>query len=524
MGVSSLNYYNNRYKGTLSDQQCEVLERLIELKKDGGVVLDIKHAITELPDDMVDSIIENYEYFGHDLQEREKPAGTLEDYQTISVACMYYAGNCILGDSVGMGKTVEVAGLFNILKSEIGDSFRYLVLTEKRPASQLRHEMVKFTGDFAELIPSSDAKDMKRFYENCPPELELANSVVGTHGLIKASGFISWIKMYKDAHKKSPFDVLVIDESSILGNTKTNMVQSFKVLAKYFKRIIFLNATPFESKLKIFYTQLDLLDKTFLPTLANFQKEYCVFDYTGMYPKPTDKYKNESQFRDSVAYRYFASTRRENGARMDGCSGGIITSKLSKAQKDLLKETSLPRMVYDCPNALKSSIEFNEVNVPKLKSVRELLENECVDAPSILIFVQYKEAQKALSEWLTKHGYSNEILNGETKYEDSNRIISGFKAGTFRVLITNVQKALNFGNCDYCIFYTVISNTSQMLQFEGRMTRSFDIYGKNVYILCSEGKELSHLNEVIKSRAKAMKDFTAVDYSVVLSVLLGGNM
>lgn len=522
MGVSVLNYYNDRYKGNLEVEQCVALEQLLELKEDNGVVLDLKHSITELSNEAVEEIIDEYFSYGRLLHEYEKPIGTLLDYQTISVSYMYYAQNCILGDSVGMGKTVEVAGLFNILKKEKGDSFRYLFLTEKRPAGQVRKEMIKFTGDYAHLIPSADEKELKKFLRYNNYDMELDYSVVGTHGLIKSASFLSWLKMYKDYHKKSPFDILVVDESSLLGNSKTETVKSFKILKKFFNRVVLLNATPFESNLRVFYTQLDLLDSTFLPTVANFNKEYCVMNYSYGYGRPTNKYKNSSQFKRSVAYRYFASTRRENGAKMEGCTGGIILSKLTKAQKSLLKEVSMPNMVYDCPNALKRTIEFTEDNVSKLSSIKELLETDCVDAPSILLYVHYKEAQRSISKWLTEHGYSNEVLNGETSYKNSDEIINNFKRGAFRILITNVQKALNFGNCDYCIFYSVITNTSQMVQFEGRMTRSFDIYGKHVYILCTEGKEYRTLRNIVKERARAQRDFTTTDYSVTLSVLLGG--
>ena len=62
-----------------------------------------------------------------------------------------------------------------------------------------------------------------------------------------------------------------------------------------------------------------------------------------------------------------------------------------------------------------------------------------------------------------------------------------------------------------------------MIQFEGRTTRSFDIIGKNVYILCSLGKEKKQLLEVVKERAQATADMTNTDLSVVMSILLGDD-
>ena len=59
-----------------------------------------------------------------------------------------------------------------------------------------------------------------------------------------------------------------------------------------------------------------------------------------------------------------------------------------------------------------------------------------------------------------------------------------------------------------------------MIQFEGRITRSFDIVGKTIILLCSEGRELDRLNNVIKERAKASVDFTKVDLSCIMDLLL----
>lgn len=524
MGTSNIQYFNGRYKGSLSDQQCSILDTLISLKEEGGSVPDIVHCIYCLDDYTVDRIIEEYTLYKRILnKDYEKPLGSLANYQTISVACMYYAVNCILGDSVGMGKTVEVSGLLNLLKREKGDSFRYLFLAEKKGVSQVHRELIKFTGDYATIITSAEQRVLKDFMLWNPATDRLDYSVVGTHALIKSDTFLSWLKINTDTFKISPFDILIVDESSFLGGKKTDFVKYFKVISKYFKRIVFLNATPFETSLEIFYRQLDLLDNKFMPTKANFDKEYCIMDYHGMYPKPSGRYKNTKQFKKSIAYRYFASTRKGNGAIMQDCDGGIKVSTLSKVQKRLLNETSIPRLVFDCPNALDSSIEFNEENVPKLKSLRELLENECKNTLSVLLFVYYKEAQYSISEWLHERGYSNRILNGDNTFEESNIISTEFKNGDFKVLITNVQKCLNFGHCDYCIFYSVEPNTSKMIQFEGRMTRSFDIYGKHVYILCSKGKEYNNLTKVISGRASAMRDVTEVDYSIVLDILLGGK-
>lgn len=515
-------YYNDRYKGSLSEEQCDVIDELLELDSMNGSLTDLLHVIYKLVESDVIQMIEDYEVFGQSIHDFEKPIGTLRDEQTIGVALMYYAQNCILGDSVGMGKTVEVAGLCNLLKSEAtnsGKDFRYMFLTEKNLTSQVRREMIRFTGDYVDLLPSGEFDVVSNFIEKCDT-YGVRYSVVGSHSLITQSAFVGWLERLNKS-KDFPFDLLIVDESSFLGNSTSKVTKTFKLIKKYFKRIVFLNATPFETKLNIFYTQLDLLDNKLLPTKKNFTKEYEIMDYRGMYPRPTGKYKNQGNFKRLVGYRYFARTREDKGAVMKDCVGGVKVSPLSQVQKEWLKKTQMPRLVYDCPSYLDSSIEFNIENVPKLGSLDELLKNECSDADTILIFSHYKESQKYLSEWLKNKGYSNRILNGDTKNSDRDTIIESFKRAEFNVLITNVQKGLNFGNCNHCIFYSYDPNPSKMIQFEGRITRDFDIIGKNIFILCSKGSEYNNLVKTVRDRAKATSDFTKTDLSVVMNILLG---
>jgi ERCC4-related helicase len=243
-------------------------------------------------------------------------------------------------------------------------------------------------------------------------------------------------------------------------------------------------------------------------------------DYTGMFPRPSGRYKNAEQFKKLVGYRYFARTRKEEGAKMEDCEAKILLSDLTKVQKEWLTKTHLNQMVYDYPTYFDSSLVFDKENVPKLQDMYDLLQNQCKDAKSIIVFTMYKEYQQALVGWFEKYGYSCRAMNGETRDNERAEIIEGFRNGDFKVLVTNVQKGLNFGNCDYCIFYSYNPNPSKMVQMEGRITRSFDIIGKHVYLLCSRGTEYNVLNKRIKARAKATSEFATADVSCILSLLL----
>lgn len=509
-----VNYYNHRYKGSLTDNQCYTLETILDLNNKGGSIPSLKHVIYDLTDEQVEQIKETGTCDG------DKKLGELTDMQTLGVGYMYHAGNCILGDSVGLGKTVQFAGLCNLLKSECkkqGRDFYFLYLTEKNLVMQAQSEFIRFTGEYVDLV-FGDKVNCSKFVKRHDDNLSV--SVVGAHSIIKSGVFLEWLDRRTSVTGNPPFVLLGIDESSILGNSKSAYWKATVKFKNYFERLVFLNATPFEKQLSVFYNQLNLLDGAFLPTKTNFDAEYVIFRYNGSYREPSGQYKNADKFRQLVSYRYLKRTRKENGAVMKDCVSKLCVSPLTPMQKSLLKRTSIPQLVYDCPNMIDDTIEFNTVNVPKLDTLWHILFEDFDDADTVLLFVHYKEAQYSISRWLDEMDVTNKVLNGETSPKTRYEIINGFKRGDFRILITNVQKGLNFGDCDFCIFYGFDPNPNKMVQMEGRITRSFDIIGKTVYLLCSEGNELKTYEKVVKQRAKASKDFSGADLSCIMDLLL----
>lgn len=518
-----VSYSNNRLKGSyLSDEDCNILESLIRLDDRKGCVGDLRNIIYNLSYEDVE-LVKSCK--SNDmLDESSFRKGKLEDFQTIGVAYMFYSKSMILGDSVGMGKTVEVCALCNLLQTyyeKKGIDFRVLFLTDKNLLLQAQNEFIKFTGNYYEVLYGT-AKYVDKF---CSENKEYINySVIGAHSLLINERFQEYLIQYNRDNGCYPFDLLVIDESGdVLTNSTTKTYNAAMHIRNMFERVILLNATPFEKELRMFYNQLNFVDDSLLPTKSAFSKEYEQLSYTGPYPKFNGKYKNQDKFRQLVGYRYLARTRKSSGATMTNCTADVIITDLSIEQKELLKITSMPYMVYDCPSYFDYSIETNEYTTPKIKALIDLLLKKLNNVSSVLIYTRYKEAQIAIQDNLSLYNIESEILNGDSSQEKREDIINMFKLGDIRVLITNVQKGLNFGNCDYCIFYDYDPNPNKMVQFEGRITRSYNIDNKHVYLILSRGKELTNFKKVVAERAEASDIFAGSDFSCVLSILLDNN-
>lgn len=516
-------YHEGKLQGKLlTDAECTVLDKLIHISLENGSVTDLKNCIYYLSEPDVDRIKAQKSSEGID-----KTLGTLEDTQTVGVAYMYYAKRLVLGDSVGMGKTVELCGLFNLLRQKRrkeGYDFNFLYLTEKNLVAQTRDETIRFTGEYVDAV-YGDAKSVNNFLKENKDEVNY--SIVASHSIVKNVNFQEYIRtLYKGVEEgQKPFDILVVDEAGILSNQNTQMYKMTKVIADMFDYVIILNATSFEKNLAMFYSQIAFIDDTLLPTKTDFNKRYVVFNYTGPYPVPTGKYKNAEEFRALVGYRYFARTRKSTGAYMKDCSADVLVSDLSQTQKWLLGRTNMPHMVYDCPSYFYKDGSFEDTvdNTPKLKDLLTVVNMILEMDEQVLIYATYKEAQSSIQRILFENSVFSVIMNGETDIKEKNSIIDKFKSGSIKVLITNVQKGLNFGHCNYCVFYNYDPNPNKMVQFEGRMTREHNIVGKHVYLLISRGKELSKFKSVVADRAQASDLFAGSDFSCVMSLLLDND-
>ena len=58
-----------------------------------------------------------------------------------------------------------------------------------------------------------------------------------------------------------------------------------------------------------------------------------------------------------------------------------------------------------------------------------------------------------------------------------------------------------------------------MIQFEGRITRDFNIVDKHVYMIVTKGDEKRKLLTEIARRAQASSEFAGSDFSMVLDLL-----
>lgn len=515
--------YNGRYRGNLlTEEACDRLDMIRDAFDNGSYFEDLKKYLYDLDQTQIDDVLDARQ----SLEEGERPHGELSESQTVSVAFGVTAEKWLCGDSVGLGKTAVGAGIYNYLKRNRDANLRMLFLApDENIMKQNLRQLVRFTGEY--FMPSTgrraDAMGIVKYYE----ETGQFPNVVGMHSLAKQAVFLELVADYTRTTGERPYDVVIVDESACLSNTKTQLYNKMVEVFGDARYKICFNGTEFDTSLQEFYSQLNFLDPTLLPTKTNFQKEYCVLEYGHFsgYLQPSGKYKNAEEFRHRVGYRYFARTRRALGADMRNCTAEIVPVKANDYQKNLLKSSSMPSLVLNCPWAIDMSIDPDYDTCPKLKSLWDILHTKLgYNDPTrpvpeqVLIYVNHKAAQQGIADMLDGNA-SYKILNGDTPSEDREEIVKGFSSGYYQILITNVQKGLNFQNCDNVIFFEFPS-VGRAIQVEGRMTRSENIENKHVFVLLYDKNETPAFKGILSDRGKALDTFASTDYSMVLNLLL----
>lgn len=519
-------YQGKYYQGSLSDETARILLSLIN---DYEVVTSLKHCIRDVPEYLIMDIkreAEEYERTYGSLEgyvpsiTQDLGVGTLRDAQTIGVAFMYYAGSALLGDEVGLGKTVQIAGLYNVLKKEYanrGKSFTLCFLTEKSAAGQVRDKLIQFTGEYIGLLESSEKNVVEQFlFAN---KNKWYYSFVGCHSLLNNPDFLV-------AAAKRPFDLIVIDESSVLKNSRSDIYQNCKSLFKYHDRKILLNATPLELTLRDLYNQLILLDPHFLPSVTEFESRYTKRKFNRMSGFKIVGYKNEEEFREAISLRYLARNRVELGAKYKDNKYQMVLVPLSNVQKELSKKTSLHQMVVDYPTGVDRKVPFTPETTPKLAVLLKILESVCVKKKNqALVYCRFVEAQEQMAQILRDRlGLKVVVLNGQPRSGGAKmraEIVNAFNQGEYDVLITNVLRGIDLKTCDNCILYTIDPNPQKMVQFEGRITREFDVIGKSLWLLVAMGREKDFVEKTLKLRANASVSFTNAGKSMVITAIAG---
>lgn len=531
MSVRGVMLRDGMYYGNKSVDRAKAILAIREADK----VESLKRKIFNFPPELVERSIEE----GRSIREIVKEEnvdysgyiGEMRDYQTVGTAFMYYSPRSIIGDGVGLGKTIEISGLINILR-ENNEMGRFFIAVESTALKQTQAELIRFTGFNIVVIPSQAAK-LRRVLNKL--DWRKIDGVVMSHSTLRSTVLSQWlaINMREDGTCRA-FDTFFLDESSIIKNNETKMYEYVENLCNISKRVHFMNATTFEKSIMDIYYQIDALDKTVLPPKSRITKEFCKYQSKFYWTKASGVaerkrsfdlagYKNQEVFKNSLKLCYFGRCKKDVGIDTPHIYK-VYEVEPSNEQSSAISKGYRYNTVLNCPNLIPElKLENNRKTNPKLNRVCELVERE-FDGQQVMIYCFHVSAQEALKTELEKIGRKCVILNGQDhsseKDENRARIQKEFNDGVYDVIITNIKRSLNLNSGDVCIFYEYSSTPASMEQIRGRIDRNTDDRVKTFILLLYKGTdEYKLFTDVVKSRSKDGRDLTidaenCIDYFI----------
>lgn len=486
---------NNHYCGELDEiKEAQILETI-----ESDCIPKLKHMIYDFPMWLIEDadangmrVLDYLKVAGLDAKDF---VGELRDKQTIGAGFMYLSHHSILGDGVGLGKTVEVSALFNMLRMTKQMS-KAIFIADNDGITQAIRELKRFTGMKVVEIPSLTNKLDKVIESTNWNDVEI---LVGKHSLLTNDRFMNWIAQHavrgpKKSLSNKLYDTFVLDESYLLRNPKTVTCTYVKKLCEMATRVHFLNATVFETHILDIYNQFDIMGKHIMPTKGSIEAEFCNVREETYWRKARfkgdintgkksviDGYRNESVFKERLKLIYLARTSKEMGLESNN-QYYTVEIDPTETQLKLMRKGYRYNEVLNDPSLVDGAgITTSIEHVPKIYKAVNLSTQDFATS-NILIYCFHKNAQKVIKEELIKQGRTAEIINSDVKEKERNSIVDRFNRKELDVLITNGKRSRNLYGGDVCIMYSIESNPAQMEQIRGRIDRHVDDSAK-VFVL-----------------------------------------
>lgn len=243
--------------------------------------------------------------------------GELRPYQHDGVAVLYFTRRLILGDSTGLGKTVQTLRLLRLLKTrgEVTTQRPALVVV---PPNSLDSSWV--ADGFETFSPWPALRYTPLSGEVTP---QRRHRIYARHMLDTI--LINYNTLLRDAKRiqrayPDGFGALVCDEGSMMKNHSTQTAHVLKDLGRFASRIVILTATPIQTALLDLHSLLEVLQlNAVFGTAYAFEREYYNTEVVERYipggrkirvreRSKTRPYQNLPQLREKLWPYYYRRT------------------------------------------------------------------------------------------------------------------------------------------------------------------------------------------------------------------------
>ncbi|EGV95627.1 SWI/SNF-related matrix-associated actin-dependent regulator of chromatin subfamily A-like protein 1 [Cricetulus griseus] len=401
-------------------------------------------------------------------------------------------GRLLLADDMGLGKTIQAICIAAFYRKE----WPLLVVV---PSS------VRFTWEqaFLRWLPSLS-----------PENINVVVTGKGrlTAGLVNIVSFDLLSKLERQL--KTPFKVVIIDESHFLKNIKTARCRAAVPILKVAKRVILLSGTPAMSRPAELYTQIIAVRPTFFPQFHTFGLRYCDakrlpwgWDYSGSSNLGELKLLLEEaimlrRLKSDVLSQLPAKQRK-----MVLVNPGRISTRAKAALDAAAKEMTKDKTKQQQKEAL--IVFFNrtaEAKVPcVIEYIMDLLES---GREKFLVFAHHKVVLDAVVKELERKKVQNIRIDGSTPSADREDLCQKFQLSTGHTVavlsITAANMGLTFSSADLVVFAELFWNPGVLIQAEDRVHRIGQTSSVGIHYLVAKGTADDYLWPLIQEKIKVL--------------------
>lgn len=460
-----------------------------------------------------------------------RPDTKLRNYQVQMVMHLLMLNKMVVGDDVGLGKTIELITAYSFFLEKNPD-VRLLWLGPKNSLYQVANEFKKFTdgittyvarGKIAgDLKPGCRTGYMKKYKHNstyckvCDDQKECLNETTELEKLRKGNNqdfrrykyeqfkkkgtnvlIVNYqvaMMDYKDIIENLQPYIVVFDEATAFKNYRSKTWAICKELVDASEKSWAATATIIKNRLEEAYSIYKCILPGLLGGVVNFQNNFCIVRKLKL-PKSRRKiplivgHKNIDEFKKIIDPYFLGRAARSVGIELPDLVSKEIELELTGIQKDKYEE-ALDGLLETDEGEIKAVTKLTAIsycqqiaNSPHLVGVEgpsckeeelfDLLENEFL-GEKVIFFTRFRKWVDRLEEMMKEKKMNPLRITGkeDAQEREENKIKFQESPDHNIIMITTAGgQALNLQSARVLIWGDLILSYGDVLQVIGRMIR-----------------------------------------------------
>lgn len=546
----------------------------------GGNLLEKLYAIRQWPVDAINNPIPfkfppSVREFLYDVYSEVVTSErlTVKEFQKQAIHHLIRMPRFILGDAVGLGKTLDALVAFAWLKAR-NPNAKMIVITTKSTTYQWVDECVKYTNLRAKVMvdtykgmKSSNARyaQLMQFLENDDCDILVAKydslkgkRKIGADGRKeKVSEEVSYFtEIFKEHRDKI---VLTLDECHRFKTTGTQTRQLITNICRFPERVWALTATAIKNGLEEFYSIASAIGIRPLGSMGEFRSEYCLWREqhigNGRTIKLITGYKNVAFFKEQLRPFFLGRSQKQVNEKLPALTTIYHPIDLDEKQTKILRELplgliELPPILFKVAGEVFSkerdaNNEMTQLSVqqlvvnhwclldrnnaetylttklsPKEELLLDMLDGE-YRGEKVVVYTKYKTWIDRL-EWLTANGHFTERKflritgnENEKKRNENKRLFQASDSGYDLIVINAAgMEGINLQQAAHMVMLDMPWSWGDLIQLVGRMVRMASPHSAcTLHVMPAKGTIDEYAIETLKGKKGVFEAILGTSHS-----------